>query len=306
MRTSIVRQPALEGKALGRGSCTKSHMPSADCVGRTLLAVDFDFNSEPVLWPNSLVFEVTRRKIKVKTDGQECPSYTNHTDARIIQVRHRSYATYSRQPRQVRKEATVTGSCVCSEPPVPGLVCFWRCFLVIRGSSAPLSIQDSFRTKPTSISKARSKATDKSVRPKRATGKSLHIFYESLRKIGLDARPIGEGPARIHLPPPVREECPGFRPVQLFLMSPFESPANYFRVILLIWISSCRRQSPAICGHCSIWRTSRNLTARPCFISCAGRGMGSAWSRVRISFGSGCPTKLPSGPHRQGQGSGVS
>jgi len=36
-----------------------------------------------------------------------------------IPVRHRSYATYSRQPRQVRKEATVTGSCVCSEPPVP-------------------------------------------------------------------------------------------------------------------------------------------------------------------------------------------
>ena len=38
-----------------------------------------------------------------------------------IQVRHRSHATYSRQPRQVRKEATVTGSCVCSGPPVPGL-----------------------------------------------------------------------------------------------------------------------------------------------------------------------------------------
>src|SRR5271167_2916180 len=41
--------------------------------------------------------------------------------ARIIQVRHRSHATYSRQPRQVRKEATVTGSCVCSGVPVPGL-----------------------------------------------------------------------------------------------------------------------------------------------------------------------------------------
>src|ERR1019366_1773925 len=41
--------------------------------------------------------------------------------ARMISVRHRSYATYSRQPRQVRKEATVTGSCVCSESPVPGL-----------------------------------------------------------------------------------------------------------------------------------------------------------------------------------------
>src|SRR5258707_4195166 len=42
-------------------------------------------------------------------------------NARMMQVRHRSYATYSRQPRQVRKEATVTGSCVCSEPPVPDL-----------------------------------------------------------------------------------------------------------------------------------------------------------------------------------------
>jgi hypothetical protein len=35
-------------------------------------------------------------------------------------VRHRSRATLSRQPRQVRKEATVTGSCVCSGCPVPG------------------------------------------------------------------------------------------------------------------------------------------------------------------------------------------
>src|SRR5712692_2703687 len=34
-------------------------------------------------------------------------------------VRHRSRATRSRQPRQVRKEATVTGSCVCSGSPVP-------------------------------------------------------------------------------------------------------------------------------------------------------------------------------------------
>jgi len=41
--------------------------------------------------------------------------------ARMIQVRHRSHATYSRQPRQVRKEATVTGSCVCSGSPVSGL-----------------------------------------------------------------------------------------------------------------------------------------------------------------------------------------
>src|SRR5271168_4950935 len=35
-------------------------------------------------------------------------------------VRHRFRATFSRQPRQVRKEATVTGSFVCSGAPVPG------------------------------------------------------------------------------------------------------------------------------------------------------------------------------------------
>ena len=38
-------------------------------------------------------------------------------------VRHRFRATFSRQPRQVRKEATVTGSFVCSGAPVPGFSC---------------------------------------------------------------------------------------------------------------------------------------------------------------------------------------
>ena len=41
----------------------------------------------------------------------------------MIRVGHRSYATQSRQSRQVRKEATVTGSCVCSGQPVSGLFC---------------------------------------------------------------------------------------------------------------------------------------------------------------------------------------
>jgi len=41
-------------------------------------------------------------------------------DGKLIRVRYRSYATSSRQPRQVRKEATVTGSYVCSGFPVPG------------------------------------------------------------------------------------------------------------------------------------------------------------------------------------------
>ena len=43
-------------------------------------------------------------------------------DVRIEQVRHRSRATHSRQPRQVRKEATVTSSCVCSGSPVSGFL----------------------------------------------------------------------------------------------------------------------------------------------------------------------------------------
>ena len=45
----------------------------------------------------------------------------------ICRVRHRFRATFSRQPRQVRKEATVTGSFVCSGSPVPGFSCLLRC-----------------------------------------------------------------------------------------------------------------------------------------------------------------------------------
>src|SRR6185369_13873381 len=41
---------------------------------------------------------------------------------RIDEVGHRSYATSSRQSRQVRKEATVTGSSVCSGSPVSGFI----------------------------------------------------------------------------------------------------------------------------------------------------------------------------------------
>jgi hypothetical protein len=66
----------------------------------------------------------------------------------MIQVRHRSHATYSRQPRQVRKEATVTGSCVCSESPVPGY------FFCPSAGSCPCG------------------------------DKNLHAIYDSLRKKG--------------------------------------------------------------------------------------------------------------------------
>jgi len=51
-------------------------------------------------------------------------------DGKIERVRHQSRATSSRQPRQVRKEATVTGSCVCSGSLVPG-------FSISRGVSPP-------------------------------------------------------------------------------------------------------------------------------------------------------------------------
>src|SRR5271163_3046038 len=59
------------------------------------------------------------RRPATARDGGTATLERPEQDARMIQVRHRSYATYSRQPR---KEATVTGSCVCSEPPVPGLI----------------------------------------------------------------------------------------------------------------------------------------------------------------------------------------
>src|SRR5579864_638932 len=42
------------------------------------------------------------------------------TNGKLTRVRYRSHATHSRQPRQVRKEATVTSSGVCSGFPVPG------------------------------------------------------------------------------------------------------------------------------------------------------------------------------------------
>jgi hypothetical protein len=45
-------------------------------------------------------------------------------NGKLLGVRYRSHATSSRQPRQVRKEATVTGSYVCSGFPVPG---FFHC-----------------------------------------------------------------------------------------------------------------------------------------------------------------------------------
>src|SRR6202045_3688213 len=42
------------------------------------------------------------------------------SNGKLLGVRYRSHATHSRQPRQVRKEATVTSSGVCSGFPVPG------------------------------------------------------------------------------------------------------------------------------------------------------------------------------------------
>jgi hypothetical protein len=57
-------------------------------------------------------------------------------DVKMLEVRHRSRATSSRQPRQVRKEATVTGSCVCSGVPVPGLISFFPSNLLPQEAAA--------------------------------------------------------------------------------------------------------------------------------------------------------------------------
>ena len=101
---SIVRQPAVEGKALAVDSCTKSHMS---------------------FWQMWMVIGGVVGAPPCRKQREKCgtpPRMLLRTNARMIQVRHRSHATYSRQPRQVRKEATVTGSCVRSESPVPGFI----------------------------------------------------------------------------------------------------------------------------------------------------------------------------------------
>ena len=47
-------------------------------------------------------------------------TFVSFSNGKLARVRYRSHATHSRQPRQVRKEATVTSSGVCSGFPVPG------------------------------------------------------------------------------------------------------------------------------------------------------------------------------------------
>jgi len=60
-------------------------------------------------------------------------------NVKMTAVRHRSRATFSRQPRQVRKEATVTGSFVCSEVPVPGFI--FRLPLLVHFSPSNVQLQ---------------------------------------------------------------------------------------------------------------------------------------------------------------------
>src|SRR5215813_12200573 len=71
-------------------------------------------------------------------NGCGAHSLVRIANVRMNQVRYRSHATYSRQPRQVRKEATVTGSCVCSEVPVPDLFFPQPLFASSRTSDYPL------------------------------------------------------------------------------------------------------------------------------------------------------------------------
>src|SRR5205823_2809507 len=100
---------------------------------------------------------------------------TRDANARMIPVRHRSYATYSRQPRQVRKEATVTGSYVCSEPPVPGLI---FCTLHVRPSGYQdlHSLYDSFARNSSSRHQQKVGAARSSIGPPARTRMKNRIF----------------------------------------------------------------------------------------------------------------------------------
>ena len=112
---SIVRQLLAKGKGLGKESCTESHMNLGGQTGWGMLRAQ---DALATAGGTPAAAQV-RRELVARAALRE-PLRWN---VRIGQVRHRSYATYSRQPRQVRKEATVTGSCVCSESPVPDLFC---------------------------------------------------------------------------------------------------------------------------------------------------------------------------------------
>src|SRR5215469_708794 len=66
-------------------------------------------------------------------------TFVPKSDGKLLGVRYRSHATYSRQPRQVRKEATVTSSCVCSGFPVPGFFRLDSCISAKLERTAPSS-----------------------------------------------------------------------------------------------------------------------------------------------------------------------
>ena len=128
---TIVRQSSEEGKGWGRDSCTESHMPFWEDGERFVGSL----GARPVASRQP----AGRRRYFKAPLHEDCTAravvFRTILNARMMQVRHRSHATYSRQPRQVRKEATVTGSCVCSEVPVPDL------FFSQRISSCPSDYQ---------------------------------------------------------------------------------------------------------------------------------------------------------------------
>src|SRR5271169_4729393 len=62
-------------------------------------------------------------------------------------VRHRFRATFSRQTRQVRKEATVTGSFVCSGAPVPDF-CLSHGIAQVSAQRNPKDRREPWGTKP--------------------------------------------------------------------------------------------------------------------------------------------------------------
>ena len=107
----LAMNTAIEDGKLKKGSLVLMASVGAGSVSYTHLGFPFTFLHQKS--------QALRRIINIAAKPGSPLAFV-----RMIQVRHRSHATYSRQPRQVRKEATVTGSCVCSGVPVPGLFSF--------------------------------------------------------------------------------------------------------------------------------------------------------------------------------------
>jgi hypothetical protein len=209
----------------------------------------------------------------------------------MIRVRHRSHATHSRQPRQVRKEATVTGSCVCSGSPVPGL--FFACHPEQAFFAPPrVWASRSKRHRFCEVSIARVWLASLShtqlhplSEPKIYT--SLQLFAQETPRCVIS---LVRGNKNFNTGPSLRT-CAIFQQNSFRQVLRFASPARSLKVIWLILTNSFPPPSSARYGLCSTWLIWKNWTTKPLYIWQAVRADISASSPARPLFASGCSMK---------------